>query len=151
MRGRYDWIGYGYVANQTGGFQGIWLGPEDDRLDVMLDGSCVTCALYVQVESVCENGVHTFPIRLKLESKTPVESPMTLKELRNAVLYDENGKYLPGDLGFQKPSRLGSGRTMTVAEYATGGEELQTSAELRNLFTESYDAYLRLLHHLQGR
>ena len=77
----------------------------------------VTCALYVQVESVSENGVRTFPIRLKLEPQTPVESPMTLKKLRNAMLYDENGKYRPGGFGFQKPSRLGIGRTMTVAEY----------------------------------
>ena len=150
LKGRYDWLGYGYVANQTGGFQGIWLGPENDRFDVILDGSRVTCALYVQVESVRENGVRTFPIRLKLEPKTPVEPPITLKKLRNAVLYDEKGKYLPGDFGFQKPSRLGSGRTMTVAEYATSGEEPQTSAELRDLFTAAYENYLQLLHHLQN-
>lgn len=150
LKGRYDWLGYGYVANQTGGFQGIWLGPENDRFDVMLDGSRVTCALYVQVESVSENGVRTFPIRLKLEPKTPVEPPITLKKLRNAVLYDENGKYRPGDFDFQKPSRLGSGRTMTVAEYATSGEDPQTSEELRNLFTAAYENYLRLLHHLQS-
>lgn len=150
LKGRYDWIGYGYVANQTGGFQGIWLGPEDCHFDVAFNGGRITCALYVQVESVRENGVRTFPIRLKLEPKTPVKPPMTLKELRNAVLYDENGKYLPGDFGFQKPSRLGSGRTMTVAEHAATGEEPQTSAELRDLFTAAYESYLRLLHHLQN-
>ena len=75
---------------------------------------------------------------------------MTLKELRNAVLYDENGKYLPGDFGFQKPSRLGSGRTMTVAEYAAGGEGPQTSEELCSLFTAAYENYLQLLHRLQS-
>ena len=150
LQGRYSKIGYGYVANQTGGFQGIWLWPEACHFDVILDGSRVPCALYVQVESVSENGVRTFPIRLKLEPQTPVEPPMTLKKLRNAMLYDENGKYRPGGFGFQKPSRLGSGRTMTVAEYATSGEEPQTSAELRDLFTAAYENYLQLLHHLQN-
>ena len=147
LKGRYDWLGYGYVANQTGGFQGIWLGPENDRFDVMLDGSRVTCALYVQVESVCKNGVRSFPVRLKLKPKS---TPVSSKGLREAVLYDENGKYRPGDFGFQKPSRLGSGRTMTVAEYAATGHDTETSEELRDLFTAAYEAYLQLLHHLQS-
>lgn len=147
LRGRYDWIGYGYVANQTGGFQGIWLWPEDCHFDVMHDGSRVTCALYVQVESVCKNGVRSFPVRLKLEPKS---TPVSSKGLREAVLYDENGKYRPGDFGFQKPSRLGSGRTMTVAEYAAAGRDTETSEELRDLFTAAYEAYLQLLHHLQS-
>ena len=150
LQGRYSKIGYGYVANQTGGFQGIWLWPEACHFDVILDGSRVTCALYVQVESVSENGVRTFPIRLKLEPQTPVESPMTLKKLRNAMLYDENGKYRPGGFGFQKPSRLGSGRTMTVAEYTATGLPTETSEELRDLFTAAYEDYLQLLHYLQS-
>ena len=147
LQGRYDKIGYGYVANQTGGFQGIWLWPEDCHFDVMHDGSRVTCALYVQVESVCKNGVRSFPVRLKLKPKS---TPVSSKGLREAVLYDENGKYRPGDFGFQKPSRLGSGRTMTVAEYAATGHDTETSEELRDLFTAAYEAYLQLLHHLQS-
>lgn len=147
LKGSYDWIGYGYVANQAGGFQGIWLWPEDCHFNVMLDDSRATCALYMQVESVWKDGVRVFPIRLKLEPKSPVNS---LKELRNTVLYDEDGKYRPGDFGFQKPPRLGGGATMTVAKYAVTGRPSETSKQLRDLFTEAYEAYLRFLHHLQS-
>ena len=143
--GQYAWIGYGYVANQSGGFQGIWLGPENDWFDIL----GVNCALYFQVESVSKNGVRTFPIRLKLEPKAPAKLPIPLKEIRNAVLYDENGKYRPGDFGFQKPSRLGSGATMTIAEYAMNASSLETSEQLRAALAAAYKEYSRFLNSLK--
>ena len=147
LKGHYDWLGYGYVANQAGGFLGMWLGPKNDCFDMTLGGNRATCALYVQVESVWKGGVRVFPIRLKLEPKSPVKS---LKELRDTVLYDEDGNYRPGDFGFQKPQRMGSGATMTVAEYTVAGRPAETSEQLRDLFTDAYESYLRLLHHLQS-
>ena len=135
LKGQYAWIGYGYVANQSGGFQGIWLGPENDWFDIL----GVNCALYFQVESVSKNGVRTFPIRLKLEPKA----------IRNAVLYDENGKYRPGDFGFQKPPRLGSGATMTIAEYAINASSLETSEQLRAALAAAYKEYSRFLNSLK--
>ena len=145
LKGQYAWIGYGYVANQSGGFQGIWLGPENDRFDIL----GVNCALYFQVESVSKNGVRTFPIRLKLEPKAPAKLPIPLKEIRNAVLYDENGKYRPGDFGFQKPPRLGSGATMTIAEYAMNASSLETSEQLRAALAAAYKEYSRFLNSLK--
>ena len=75
---------------------------------------------------------------------------MTLKKLRNAMLYEENGQYRPGGFGLRQPSRLGSGRTMTVAEYTATGLPTETSEELRDLFTAAYEDYLQLLHYLQS-
>lgn len=107
------WSGFGYVANQMGGFDGLWFGTDGYR--ICIDGAEVD--FYLQLETYTSSPT-TAQLCLKMstaQESTPIE---LARSIRGHVVYDANGTYALGAYHFKKPARLGSGRSMTIGIYS---------------------------------
>lgn len=117
---------YGYVANPTGGFEGLWIFPNQN-----IDRVCDTpCGLYVQIEAVWKDEEYSFPICLKVCFQEKDVTAEAIRNVRNKIVYDEDWNYCLTDYHFHKPGRLGSGKTMTIGIYDatyTTAEELKVA------------------------
>lgn len=131
------WCGYGYVANQTGGFYGLWTGCEQYQIcvnDVLFD-------LYLQLE-VYEGNPSDLQLCLKFCAKEDNISKDRLRSCRDQMVYDENWNYKLAEFGFAKPKRLGSGRHMTIGVYQ---HSVADAEQIKAALIEGVKAYKRLL------
>ena len=100
---------YGYVANQSGGFYGMWISNETYRRVYENEYE-----LYLQIEFV--NG----QINICYKASAWKNSQKINGNIRSVLLgFEENGKWI--DIAkkykFNKPSRYGSGKTVTLGVY----------------------------------
>ena len=142
---RNAWMGYGYVANPAGGFYGLWVGGNDDCLTL-----CgVRCQLYLQIEAKWSDAVqrYEFPIALKLALKPDNGQSGTPKDIRDAVVYDENWHYRLNAFHFKKPRRLSAGQHMTIGEY--DASSCENAEQLENMLSAAFEDYQKLFKFLK--
>ena len=142
---REVWIGYGYVANRSGGFRGLWTGTYDDYREIR----GVRCELYLQIEpewNYDTNG-YIFPICLKLAPKPASGQDVLAGDIRNAVVYDASWKYRLSEFHFSKPRRFASGRHMTIGRYDASCKD---AVQLENVLSTAIEDYKRLLDCLKN-
>lgn len=132
------WMDYGYVSNQVGGFDGLWVGMYNNT--VTIQG--VPCRLYLQVEAILRNKKYDFPICLKLE---PLEETVPSGEIRNTAIFDEERNFRLTQYHFKKPGRLGSGKHMTIGVYDAA---YTTADELQSALLCALDEYKRFISDL---
>jgi hypothetical protein len=142
---RHVWMGYDYVANKKGGFDGLWTGLQDDHVKIL----GISCALYLQIEPEwnAELGERVFPIRLKLSLEPAEGQQVSAGKIRNRVIYDEAGRYYLTDFRFQRPKRLGSGMHMSIGEYERPSGK--TAAQFQEILSAAIEDYRRLLNYLR--
>ena len=142
--GNGKWLGYGYIANQTGGFYGLWTGMDDCRLKI---GSA-EYSLYLQVEAYTgKTTEHQICLKLCFEDGNNVRSE-EIRSVRDQIVYSEDWKYKLIDYGFNKPKRIGSGKHMTIGVYSinvTTYETLILSIE------KAFSNYEQLLNNLRRK
>ncbi len=134
------WSGYGYVANPSGGFWGLWYGHNDDRI-VFENGSEFT--LYLQIEiSWSESSLrYENRICLKLELIKDNDEGKTANSLRNEIVK------IQGEYGFSKPKYVRKGRHMTVGVFC---ESISSYVELLGEVENSLYKYGELHKYLKG-
>lgn len=135
------WTGYGYVANQSGGFYGLWTGDYNSK--VSLDGRLYE--LYLQIEAVPSTNT-SVQICLKLSVKDNLDKSDIRKD-RNDIIFDENWNYKLGKYNFVKPKRLSLGNHMTLGTYALNFEKIKdlTYKIILDKMEEAIKDYLKLL------
>ena len=136
------WVGYGYVSNPKGGFDGLWTGVYDDRFTIF----DTSCKLYLQIEPIwdTQRQRRLFPIRIKL-SLEQGQSDST-RRVRNKLLYDSTGHYRLTEFHFQKPPRVRIGDHMTIGEYVC--PPIKTAEQLKEALAsaiQDYRDFLRLV------
>lgn len=138
-------MGYGYVHNQRGGFDGLWMSLPNNSLT--LPGA--SCELYLQMESRWDAArqARVFPIRLKLSVEPQGEKPCSCSEIRRALLWTSDGAYRPAAFGFRKPARLGSGRHMTIGESTRTAAA--TAQDLQDALAAAVGDYRAFLQSMQ--
>ncbi len=130
------WIGYGYVSNPKGGFEGLWMGSNNN---LIIKG--VNCNLYLQIESRRDDNVkeRVCPICLKLQPENSRREDRN--DVRNAVVFDNNGRYRLTEFNFEKPARLACGEYMTIGKYTASFEN---AAQLKEALSAAFEDYRRL-------
>ena len=118
INGFYDYIksksygdmyyDYGYVANQSGGFYGMWISNETYG-----EYNNSKYELYLQ----CEFVEQRLNICYKASSKQDLKIDRATRE--HFIWEKDNGKWIDNaaDFGFKKPKRYGSGKTVTFGLY----------------------------------
>ena len=102
-------IDYGYVANRSGGFYGLWF---SNMTYIMVDGA--KYELYVQLEFSDGN----MDICYKVSSKKKGERlTKTIRDQFIWVQIDEEWTNVAQKYNFIKPSRYGAGNTVTLGIY----------------------------------
>ena len=131
---------YFNVSNKAGGFENFCIWGCNDLVAVCE----VKCELYLQLEASCANEGYRFPICLKLK---PISADVPAKDVRNALIYDESGRYCLSAYHFLRPARLSAGRHMTVGVYDATYE---TADELTDALAAAIRDYRRLVDRLQA-
>ena len=116
------WSGFGYVANQMGGFDGLWFGVDNYR--ICIDNAEIDC--YLQLETYVSSPT-TAQLCLKMSTALESTSVELVRSIRNRIVYDDNGSYRLGAYNFKKPARLGSGRSMTIGIYSAKLTDFNTA------------------------
>lgn len=135
------WMGYGYVSNPKGGFEGLWMGSHNNQITWL----GVSCALYLQVEPQwdAERQEQTFPICLKLSLDDIKNESVSAKIIRDALIYDSPKRYRLTDFQFQRPARMGSGKHITIGEYTRPSGE--TAAQFQDTLAAAIEDYRSFL------
>ena len=111
--------GFGYVANPTGGFYGLWASIGDEKFRI----NGADFELYLQLEThekEEKNAKTTMQLCLKLSADGNAVDSNAIREGRDAIAYVHEGnkwRYVLTNYGFKKPNRIGSGRHMTIGIY----------------------------------
>lgn len=137
------WSGFGYVANQIGGFDGLWFGTDNCR--ICIDGTEFDC--YLQLETYVSSPT-TAQLCLKIstvQNSVPVE---LARSTRNRIAYDNNGDYALRAYNFKKPARLGSGRSMTIGVYTAELFDFKTVTAVLEAALDDYKRIVAYLHTL---
>lgn len=140
---RNAWLGYGYVANPAGGFDGLWTGLCNNIVEVF----GAPCELYLQIEPEWDHdiGGRIYPVCLKISWQGDLPSHISARDVRNAIAYDQSGEYRLSAYGFKKPKRYGFGQHMTLGTFFPSCEDAgQLTAALAAAF-ENYKKLLRAL------
>jgi hypothetical protein len=95
---------YGYVANPSGGFTGLWLFPKD-----ILNFNEVKYSPYLQLEPGGEKINICF--KLAIENDVPNFKP---RQLKDKIAFTDDWQYALEKFGLFRPKRLAPGKTMTV-------------------------------------
>lgn len=103
------WMDYGYVANQTGGFYGLWAGTDDHRISV----KGIPFELYLQLE-ISPGEPTSAQLCLKLSAQGTLSDKNALRAARDHVIYKDDWSYKLEKFNFRKPKRLALGRHMTI-------------------------------------
>ena len=135
---RDAWIGYGYVSNPKGGLGGLWMGSNNSIQGVNL---------YLQIESGWDDNVkeRVCPICLKLQAESSRREDRN--DVRNAVVFDNNGRYRLTEFNFEKPARLACGEYMTIGKYKASFEN---AAQLKEALSAAFGYYCRLRNFLMS-
>ena len=134
------WAGYGYVANRSGGFWGLWYGSNED----LIEKDSFKAVVYLQVEISWNNDSERYDLKIcvKLENQSTDDKENEIHNLKYKIL-DEQQKN-----GFIKPKRLGSGTHVTVGVFKDA-EEVNTYEEIKNCILKSIDSYSNMLENLK--
>lgn len=132
-------VKYEHVANRSGGFENLCAWVYDNIVTVR----GTPCELYMQIEAAWRDGRYHFPICLKLK---PMDENVSVKDVRNALIFDEGWNYRLTDYQFRRPGRLAVGAHMTVGIYDAAYE---TAAQLKDAFSAAIDSYARLVSSLR--
>lgn len=133
----FEWIGYGYVSNPRGGFQGLWFAKNDNKFSYNEE----TFSLYLQVESTLkEDNSRTYPIRLKVRfEKSQSSYDQLLLHIKQKISFE--------NYSFKKTKQSHNGKTRTIAEYC---EKSGTDAEnLQKVLLAAYNNYSKILDQLK--
>lgn len=142
----FEWIGYGYVSNQRGGFQGLWFGKNDNKF-TFCD---TTFSLYLQVESFMEKDSsmeidsRKYLVRLKVR----FDSNSFDKNNILTLLYSESEINL-NKYSFKKLKRMREGETMTIAEYSE--QPKKTVENFKQVLFKAYNNYSDILDQIKKR
>lgn len=134
------WMGSGYVANQTGGFYGLWFGVDDCCVNV----KGIAFELFLQLETVTGDP-SSAQLCLKFCAKESNIEKTTLSECRNEVVYDAERKYKLTKFNFCKPKRLAPGRHMTIGLYNCGTENWNSLIDSFDAAIQDYETLLTML------
>lgn len=126
------WTGYGYVANQSGGFYGLWTGMNDYK--IILNNNWYE--LYLQIETFTNESSY-MQICLKLCSTEKTETSV-LKKDRDDFIFDDNWKYKLEKYNFVKPQRLSVGKHMTIGIYNADINDLSSALSAIDCAIEDY-------------
>lgn len=135
------WVGYGYVANQTGGFHGLWFGADDCCVNI----NGIPFEVFLQLETVVETP-SSAQLCLKFCAKDDNVERESLSKCRDLVVYDEDWNYTLKEFHFCKPKRLARGRHMTIGLY---NAELSDHLGVVAAFHNAIDDYLKILNKLR--
>lgn len=94
------WAGFGYVPNPSGGFWGLWYGPDECRV---VNEDNFKASLYLQVETKWndEESNYEYKICVKYEAQTEDKTDKRIYEIREIILNHQESH------GFKRPKRLG--------------------------------------------
>ncbi len=136
-------IGYGYVPNPKGGFEGLWTGNCNN---LTIKG--IRCNLYLQIESsrYVDANERKFFICLKLQPDSSCKDVRDRKYVRDAVVNDNNKLYRLTEFNFEKPGRLACGKYMTIGIYKVFCEN---AAQLKEALSAAFEDYRRLCDFLK--
>lgn len=126
---------YGYVPNQTGGFEGMWIynsiyGTYKDT----------KYELYLQCEFVDQR----LNICYKASSKDNLKIDSSARE--NFIWKNENGEWVDNAalFGFTKPKRYGYGKTVTIGFYKVD-ESITGYLSAEKKINEAIDDFKRMI------
>lgn len=140
FQNRSQWMGYGYVANRTGGFYGLWFGVDDCCVNI--DG--IPFEIFLQLETTTGNP-SSAQLCLKFCSKEDDVDKEILSKCRNKVVYDTERKYVLATFNFRKPKRLACGRHMTIGIYNCQLEHWHSIVEAFDTAIQDYSKLLSTL------
>ena len=132
------WMGYGYVANRSGGFHGLWAGIDNHR--ICINGN--NYELYLQLETSAEDTT-TALLCLKLSVVDPNPEKSVVREARDQLIYSEDWTYKLGKYNFRKPSRLSLGQHMTIGTYSANPSNYVTLLEALDLAIRDYTLLMK--------
>ncbi len=133
------WIGYDYVANQSGGFYGLWTGSNDDV--VSIDG--VPFEVYLQIEATPKNET---AIQLCLKLSCSAHNGISdIKRASNTIIYDDDGAYRLSENRFRRPHKIVSARHMTIGIFDA---EYRDADSLLKALNNAISEYKRILGRL---
>ena len=135
------WAGYGYVSNPSGGFWGLWYGPNNDSIET--DGFKAVLYLQIEIKWNYSTGRYDSRICTKLEDQSEIKNDSKILELRQAIIEKQN-KY-----GYRKPGRMRWGTVMTVGEYDYDDDNM-TYSMFTETILESVKSYNLLMDDLRS-
>lgn len=132
-------MGYGYVNNQTGGFEGLWAYFDDCSFKF----NDTTFELYLQMEIKD----HTFAqLCLKLGAKQDNVPAEVLRACKNQLSYDTDWNYKLNQYNFKKPKRLATGRHMTIGIYDA---DLKDHSTIKDILESAIQDYSQIINALR--
>lgn len=131
------WMGYGYVPNKNGGFEGMWTGI--DNCKILINNTL--WELYLQMEMVSEENTSA-QLCLKLCATDKNIDTETIRKVRNYIVYDEAWNYKLNEYNFLKPKRLSIGKYMTIGLY---NADFSTARSIREAIREAAKDYADML------
>lgn len=129
---------YGYVANQTGGFYGMWISNDTIR---MYDGK--KYELYLQ----CEFSNGFLDICYKASSK---DGDKIDRSAREYFVWREEGQWvnIAEKNGFIRPTRYGCGKTVTLGFFDSNQSSLNFIS-LKKIIYKAIDAFENVVRELK--
>jgi len=138
----YDkfWVGYNYVPNRSGGFDGLWFGTDDHMFLI----NEVKFALYLQIEMYATDQYDTyFKICLKMSSDNKIDG---IRDAMNKIIYNENGSYRFNEYHFVRPKTIRSGHYMTIGVFECEPTKYE---DLKNNINHAILEYNKILSELK--
>ncbi len=126
------WSGFGYVPNPSGGFWGLWYGPNSDRV-VYNDEEFV---LYLQTEIPWNSTTNQYDYKICL--KLEVDKNNNTKE--QAVEFRDRIIELSREYGFERPNKIRYGGHMTIC-ILKSSLMANTNDEMIKCTKESMDCF----------
>lgn len=127
------WAGYGWVNNRGGGFWGFWYGVND--ADIIIEKKSLG-ALYLQLEVSWNYDINKYDMNLCLKMEKKDEDDNIVRDLRDDII-----KFIDS-YGFDKPSRKGFGKTLTIGVYKI---ECVNAEDLKKVLVQALDESLMSL------
>lgn len=134
---------YGYVANPSGGFYGLWLFP-------WMPLNCGTVEFYPYLQMEFSNGAINICAKLCIQNDV---QEFKLSELKDIIAYNntQEWKYDLGQFGYFKPSRLSSGKTMTVGTIWREPRKDIDCAELTASIQSAVDGFAQFMLYCKAK
>lgn len=136
-------MNYGYVANPSGGFYGMWMFPRNP-----LSFSPIEYYPYLQMEFAA--GAINICFKLYVEGNTTDFKPSRLKD---AIAYNNTTEWVYNleQFGYFKPSRLASGKTMTLGTIWKQPQSKLFHSDIRSAFQKAVEEFGNAIAYCQER